>query len=181
VVISTPSPSSRTLCTHSLVRVCGEVGRPFSLFLFHLPFVPSPPTVLATYLCPCLEGMTLYYFDQPALDDAALLGDQRLYIHRSHHLQPRSCSCNSHPYTDQYLHTRFSCYPLLLGSGYLLLPTLLSRPSFMSASFSKFLHCQLFSAAHSRFPSFKITCCICMATQGPSPLSPCLNRIVYYT
>ena len=123
------------------------------------------PSWLAYSICSCLDGMTL----SPSMTPRYLGTND--CTHHDRTFTTRSHSCNSCHIRTKYLHPRFSCYLLLLGSGYLFLSTLLSRPSFMSASFSKFLHCQLFSAAHSRFLSFKITCCICMTTQGPFPLS----------
>ena len=63
-----------------LVPVCGKVSQRFLLFLFHLPFVFPPPTILAGLFYAFVPRR----YDAFALDDAALLGDRRLYTPRSH-------------------------------------------------------------------------------------------------
>jgi len=148
------------------------------LFLFHSSFVPSLQTVLAPYLSLCLDGMSFYRFDRSALDDAALLGGvtwgptTHTSIDHTIHVS-RSSLCNS-----LRLYGPNICIPGFLLSEfglpvppYIILTTLLSWLLHIQNQASFFLLCRLFSTAHSRFHSFKITCCICMVP-GFSLLSP---------
>ena len=72
----------------------------------------------------CLNGMTLSLLMTPhylGTDDCT---------HHDRTFTTRSHSCNSCHIQTQWLNPRFSCHLLLLGSGYLFLSTLLSRPSY---------------------------------------------------